>query len=201
MYRTVPCVQYFRSVVVHYLAGLTIKNPPYVNKDSRDRHVSAGGSWTSDLLHRAIPNRQPWAKESDPSAFQLLIPIRIEQNGFQNLLCKKLKNLGFKKIRKEPGLRKLCCTVRMVSDLHRLVTFAAPQGPPLLLVGSELGALVVRAFAHLHPQVPFFYSRSSVADPWHVCTGPQIRASDQCIRILLFSSVTFKTPSKNWFFI
>jgi hypothetical protein len=43
----------------------------------------------------------------------------------------------------------------MVSDLHRLVTFAAPQERPLLLVGSELGALVVRAFAHLHPQVCF----------------------------------------------
>lgn len=42
--------------------------------------------------------------------------------------------------------------VRMVSDLHRLVTFAAPQERPLLLVGTELGGLVARAFAHLHPQ-------------------------------------------------
>jgi hypothetical protein len=49
----------------------------------------------------------------------------------------------------------------MVSDLHRLVTFAAPQERPLLLVGSELGALVVRAFAHLHPQVPIFTREES----------------------------------------
>ena len=44
-------------------------------------------------------------------------------------------------------------TVRMVTDLHRLVTFASPQERPLLIVGSGLGGLVARGFAHLHPQV------------------------------------------------
>jgi hypothetical protein len=67
-----------------------------------------------------------------------------------------MKRTRSKKSRDTVPLSKLCCTVRMVSDLHRLVTFAAPQERPLLLVGSELGALVVRAFAHLHSQVPFF---------------------------------------------
>lgn len=42
--------------------------------------------------------------------------------------------------------------VRMVTDLHRLVTFASPQERPLLIVGSGLGGLVARGFAHLHPQ-------------------------------------------------
>ncbi len=42
------------------------------NKASRDRRVSAGGHEPPALLHRANPNRQPRAKESDPSAFQLL---------------------------------------------------------------------------------------------------------------------------------
>jgi pimeloyl-ACP methyl ester carboxylesterase len=45
----------------------------------------------------------------------------------------------------------------MVTDLHRLVTFAAPQERPLLLVGTSLGGLVARGFAHLHPQVIFLY--------------------------------------------
>ncbi len=78
---------------------------------------------------------------------------------FRIFYVKSLRKSGYKKFRKELGLCKLFCTVRMVSDLHRLVTFAAPQERPLLLVGSELGALVVRAIAHLHPQVSFFYSR------------------------------------------
>jgi len=42
--------------------------------------------------------------------------------------------------------------VRMVSDLHRLITFARPLQRPLVLVGSELGAAVVRGYAHLHPE-------------------------------------------------
>ncbi len=39
----------------------------------------------------------------------------------------------------------------------------------------------------------------SVADPWHfgVDPDPRIHASDQWIRILLFSSLTFKMPAKN----
>jgi pimeloyl-ACP methyl ester carboxylesterase len=40
----------------------------------------------------------------------------------------------------------------MASDLHRLVSVAAPQPRPLLLAGAELGSLVVRLFAHKHPQ-------------------------------------------------
>jgi len=40
--------------------------------------------------------------------------------------------------------------VRMVSDLHRLVTFSYPQQKPFILVGSELGALVARMYSHLH---------------------------------------------------
>ena len=40
--------------------------------------------------------------------------------------------------------------LRMVTDLHRLVTFAYPQERPFVLVGSELGALVARMYAHLH---------------------------------------------------
>merc|ERR1712013_105370 len=43
-------------------------------------------------------------------------------------------------------------SVRMVNDLHRLVTFSYPQERPFLLVGSELGGLVARMYAHLHPQ-------------------------------------------------
>jgi len=42
--------------------------------------------------------------------------------------------------------------LRMVTDLHRLVTFSAPQPRPLVLVGTELGALVARLYTHLHPQ-------------------------------------------------
>jgi hypothetical protein len=58
--------------------------------------------------------------------------------------------------------------VRMVSDLHRLVTFAAPQERPLLLVGSEVGGLVARAFAHLHPQaaVLFFANLRKNQNPY-----------------------------------
>ena len=40
--------------------------------------------------------------------------------------------------------------VRMVTDLHRLLTFAYPQHKPFVLVGSELGGLVARMYAHLH---------------------------------------------------
>jgi len=42
--------------------------------------------------------------------------------------------------------------VRMVNDLHRIVTFSYPQERPLVIVGSELGGLVARMYAHLHPQ-------------------------------------------------
>jgi hypothetical protein len=49
------------------------------------------------------------------------------------------------------------------------------------------------------------YLVSSVVDPWHFRTDPdqRIRASDQWIRIriLLFSCLTFKTPTKNYFYI
>ncbi len=45
----------------------------------------------------------------------------------------------------------------------------------------------------------------SVLDPWHFGTDPdpnqRIRASDQWIRILLFSPLTFKTPTKTYFFL
>ncbi len=42
---------------------------------------------------------------------------------------------------------------------------------------------------------------SSVVDQGHVGTDPdpRIRASDQWIRIMLFSSLTFKTPTKKFF--
>jgi len=43
-------------------------------------------------------------------------------------------------------------SVRMVNDLHRLVTFSFPQERPFVLVGSELGGLVARMYTHLHPQ-------------------------------------------------
>ena len=42
--------------------------------------------------------------------------------------------------------------LRMVSDLHRLVTFAHPQERPLVLVGAELGGLVARLYSHLHKE-------------------------------------------------
>ena len=42
--------------------------------------------------------------------------------------------------------------VRMVSDLHRLITFAHPQEKPLVLVGAELGGLVARLYTHLHKE-------------------------------------------------
>lgn len=42
--------------------------------------------------------------------------------------------------------------VRMASDLHRLVTFSYPQEKPFILVGSEVGGLIARIYAHLHPQ-------------------------------------------------
>jgi hypothetical protein len=42
---------------------------------------------------------------------------------------------------------------------------------------------------------------TSVPEPWHFCVDPvpdpQIHASDKWIRILLFSSLTFKMPTKN----
>ena len=42
--------------------------------------------------------------------------------------------------------------LRMVSDLHRLITFANPQERPLVLVGAELGGLVARLYTLLHPE-------------------------------------------------
>ncbi len=44
--------------------------------------------------------------------------------------------------------------------------------------------------------------KCSVPDPWHVGTDPDLRihTTDLKIRILLFSSVTFKIPTKNNFF-
>jgi hypothetical protein len=44
-----------------------------------------------------------------------------------------------------------------------------------------------------------YHLLSSVADPRHVGVNPdpRIHASDQWIRILLFSSMTFKMPTKN----
>ncbi len=41
----------------------------------------------------------------------------------------------------------------------------------------------------------------SVVDPWHFGTDPDpgIRASNHWV--LLFSSLTFKTPTKNYFFL
>jgi len=42
--------------------------------------------------------------------------------------------------------------LKMVSDLHRLVTFAHPQERPLVLVGAELGGLVARLYSHLHKE-------------------------------------------------
>jgi len=49
-------------------------------------------------------------------------------------------------------LGKEATAVRMVNDLHRLVTFSYPQERPFVLVGSELGGLIARMYAHLHPQ-------------------------------------------------
>jgi hypothetical protein len=37
-------------------------------------------------------------------------------------------------------------------------------------------------------------------DPWHFDTDPGIRTSEKRIRIRLFSSMTFRTPTKNNFF-
>ena len=42
--------------------------------------------------------------------------------------------------------------LRMVSDLHRVITFAAPQERPLVLVGAEMGGLVARLYSHLHKE-------------------------------------------------
>lgn len=42
--------------------------------------------------------------------------------------------------------------VRMVSDLHRLLTISAPQPRPFILLGHELGGLVGRLYSLLHPQ-------------------------------------------------
>ncbi len=53
----------------------------------------------------------------------------------------------------------------------------------------------------LHRQGPAI-NNSSVADTEHfgVDPDPRIYASDYWIRIRLFSSFTFKTPTKNYFF-
>ncbi len=57
---------------------------------------------------------------------------------------------------------------------------------------SEILAVrvVLFSFIYKHPSTV-----TSVVDPWHFGTDPdpRIRASDQWIRILLFSSLTFKT--------
>jgi hypothetical protein len=49
------------------------------------------------------------------------------------------------------------------------------------------------------------YAESSVADPWHFGVDPdldpRIHASDQWIRILLFSSMTFKMSTKTNLFV
>ncbi len=44
---------------------------------------------------------------------------------------------------------------------------------------------------------------TSVVEPWHFGTDPDLRlsASDQWIRILLFSSLTFNTLTKNYYFV
>ncbi len=64
--------------------------------------------------------------------------------------------------------------------------------------------LVSIFFFHLysHPQVILVFCNTlgnCVPDPWNFCTGsdPRIRTSDKWIRFLFFSSVTFKTPTKN----
>ncbi len=42
----------------------------------------------------------------------------------------------------------------------------------------------------------------SIVDPWHFGTDPGIRTTDLTVRILLFSSVTFKMPTKfNFFYV
>ena len=55
-------------------------------------------------------------------------------------------------------------SVRMASDLHRLVSLAAPQPRPLVLVGAELGGLVVRLYTHLHPQVTLTHTPASLGN-------------------------------------
>jgi hypothetical protein len=49
------------------------------------------------------------------------------------------------------------------------------------------------------------FAESSVADPWHFGVDPdldpRIHASDQWIRNLQFSSMTFKMPTKTNFFV
>ncbi len=44
-------------------------------------------------------------------------------------------------------------------------------------------------------------NRTSVVDPWHVGTDPdpRVRTTDLRIRILLFTSVMFKMPTKKYF--
>lgn len=47
----------------------------------------------------------------------------------------------------------IASTLRMVQDLHRLVTFSAAPPPPFIMVGAELGALNALAFARIHPEL------------------------------------------------
>lgn len=41
---------------------------------------------------------------------------------------------------------------RMTNDLHHLITIAKPLTRPLVLVGSELGALIARHYALMYPE-------------------------------------------------
>ena len=41
--------------------------------------------------------------------------------------------------------------LRMVADLHRLVSIVQQLERPLVLVGAELGGLVARLYTQLHP--------------------------------------------------
>lgn len=40
----------------------------------------------------------------------------------------------------------------MADDLHRLITYSSSQQRPLVLVGSELGALVARFYTNMYIQ-------------------------------------------------
>merc|ERR1711949_54080 len=42
--------------------------------------------------------------------------------------------------------------LRMVADLHRLVSIVQQLERPLVLVGAELGGLVARLYTQLHPE-------------------------------------------------
>ena len=44
------------------------------------------------------------------------------------------------------------CGYRMVDDLHRLITSSSSLGRPLMLVGSDMGAMIARFYAQLYPE-------------------------------------------------